>query len=445
MDTKAQPTTHVASAAAAAKPRLFYGWVIVLGAAAADVLTYGIGTVAFGIFFRFMSDAMEWSRGLLSSVLLLGRLTSLVANPILGPMVDRYGPRWIMLGGTIAFGLGAFAMAAINAPWQFFIAYGGLITLGSAALGGNITHTVVAKWFVRKRSRALALVTMSLSGAGVIIPLPLAFLISMLGWRGAWIGVGIFVFVVGTASSLVMRRQPEDYGLLPDGDVPGQEAQPSNGPLTPGKRPSAAQEVSLSAKEAVRTPAFWLMILSTNASGMAIMGINIHLASYLLDRGFNLGTVGGIVSFQYVMNTVAKPMWGLVTERLAVRYCIGICYLGGGVGVLLLLNVVSLPWAILFGVVFGLTRGATSFLTSLAWADYFGRRSQGSIRGISSVFGILAGAGGPVVAGFLYDATGSYTIAFLMFAVAFWVGAIFMVMAKPPQTKMAAPVTSPGA
>ncbi|MBI4340116.1 MAG: MFS transporter, partial [Chloroflexi bacterium] len=245
-------------------------------------------------------------------------------------------------------------------------------------------------------------------------------------------------FVVGTASSMVMRRQPEDYGLLPDGDSPDIANGLPAGPRLASKRPSADQEVSLTAREAVRTPAFWFMIVSTNASGMAIMGINIHLASYLLDRHFSLGTAAGIITFLYILQTVAKPMWGFVTAHWEVRYCIGICYLGGGVGALLLLGVVSLPWAVLFALVYGLTRGAQSFLTSLAWADYFGRRSQGSIRGISSVFGIIAGAGGPVIAGFLYDFTGSYRIAFIIFAFAFWIGAVSMVLAKPPQRKAVA-------
>jgi len=424
-----------ASAGTAGKrPRRFYGWYIVLASAAADVLTYGIGTVAFGIFFRFMSDSLQWGRGLLASALLLGRVTSLVVSPVLGPLVDRYGPRWIMLSGTLVFSLGAFAMAAINAPWQFYVAYGVLITYGSSALGGNITHAVVSKWFVRQRARALALVTMSLSGAGVIIPIPLAFLITHAGWRGAWVGVGVFVLVVGAASSLVMRRQPEDLGLLPDGDA-SEDEQAVQKSATGSVRPSASQEVSLTAKQAVRTPAFWLMIISANTSGLAIMGINIHITSYLLDRGFTLGTAAGIVTFLYILQTVAKPLWGFATERLALRYCIGICYLGGGVGALLLLKVVSLPWAILFTLVYGLTRGAQSFLTTLAWADYFGRRSQGSIRGISSVFGIVAGAGGPVLAGFLYDATGTYNLAFMIFAVTFWIGALAFVFAKPPQNK----------
>ncbi|MBI4311152.1 MAG: MFS transporter [Chloroflexi bacterium] len=432
MDTKSSTSLPSTSEAARKKPRFFYGWVIVLGAAAADVLTYGVGTVAFGVFLRFMDDSLGWGRGLLSSASLVGRPVSLVASPILGPLVDKYGPRWIMLGGTFAFSLGAFAMAAINAPWQFFIAYGVLITFGSTALGGNITHATVSKWFVRKRVQALALVTMSLSGAGVIIPIPLAFLIAQMGWRGAWIGVGIFVLVVGAAASLVMRRQPEDFGLTPDGE-PAQDSAAAR-PRRANERPTADQEISLTARQAVRTSSFWLMIVSTNASGLAIMGINLHIMSYLLDRGFHVGAAAGIITFLYILQTVAKPLWGFATARLSVRYCIGICYLGGGVGSLLLLGVVSLPTAILFALVYGLTRGAQSFLTSLAWADYFGRRSQGNIRGISSIFGIVAGGGGPVLAGILFDITGTYTVAFIIFAFAFWVGAIAMMLAKPPQT-----------
>lgn len=409
----------------------FYGWVIVAGAFASGLLFYGIGTVAFGVFFRFMSEGLNWSRGLLSSVLLVGRLTSLVASPVLGPLVDRYGPRWVMLGGTVALSLGALAMATVSAPWQFFVAYGALMTVGVVAMGVNSSHTAVAKWFVRRRGRAMAIATMGLSGAGVVIPLPLAFFISQFGWRGAWVAVAVFVLVVGTCASLVMRRQPEDYGLLPDGDG-GREQMIATEPEASLPQERAGVEANLTMREALRTSAFWLLIIASNSAGMALMGINIHLVSYLLDRGFAIGTAAGVVTFLYVLQTAAKPMWGFIAERLHVRYCVGICYLGGGIGSLLLLGVGSVLGIVVFGVVYGLTRGAQSLLMSLAWADYFGRRSLGGIRGVSTTFNIVAGAGGPVLAGLLFDITGGYTLAFTIFAVAFWLGALAMVVAKPP-------------
>jgi hypothetical protein len=132
-------------------------------------------------------------------------------------------------------------------------------------------------------------------------------------------------------------------------------------------------------------------------------------------------------------------MWGLIVERLHVRYCIGICYLGGGLGALLLLNVGSPPTVVAFALVYGLTRGAQSLLTSLAWADYFGRASLGAIRGISAPFRIISSAGGPLLAGLLFDAYGSYTVAFTTFAVLFWIGGIAMVLARPPQVTVSAP------
>ncbi len=416
------------------KPRFFYGWVIVGGAFLSATLFYGVGTVAFGFFFRFMSEGLNWSRGLLASALLVGRLTALIASPIIGPPVDKYGPRWVMLGGTFALALGAFMMATVHAPWQFFLAYGGLMTLGTVGLGEITSHTSVAKWFVRKRGRALAITTMGLSGAGIVIPIPLAFIISELGWRNAWVATSIFVLVVGTAASLVMRRLPEDYGLLPDGDPPRQAAPDTTGTGTaPPKVPTAAEaEANLTAKEALRTPAFWLLIVSGNMAGTALMGINIHLVSYLLDQDFSLSTSASIVTMLYVFMTLAKPLWGFISERLHVRYCLGLCYLGGGIGTLILIGASSIPSLAVFAVVYGLTRGAQSFLTSLAWADYFGRGSLASIRGISVPFRIFAAAGGPVVAGLLYDITGGYTVAFSVFVVGFWLGSLAIVLAKPP-------------
>ena len=419
-------------------PRFFYGWVIVASAFTSGLLFYGIGTVAFGIFFRFMSEGLGWSRGLLASALLVERGTAFVLSPILGPLVDKYGPRWVMMGGTIALGLGALLMGAVNSPWQFFVAYGGIMTVGVVALGSISSQTAVAKWFVRKRGRALAIATMGLSGAGVIIPIPLAFLIQEFTWRGAWIAVALFVFVIGAGASLVMRRQPEDYGLLPDGEPPLVNQASQGISRTQQTVSLTTEEVNLTMREAARTAAFWLLIVSSNVAGMSLMGINIHLVSYLLDNEFSLSSAAGIVTFLYVLQTVAKPIWGLIAERLHVRYCIGICYVGGGIGSLLLLGVGSFWGIVIFALVYGLTRGAISLLTSLAWADYFGRRSLGGIRGISSVFNIVSGAGGPVLAGLLYDATGGYTLAFTIFAMSFWVGAVGIVLAKPPLGKQIA-------
>jgi MFS family permease len=140
-----------------------------------------------------------------------------------------------------------------------------------------------------------------------------------------------------------------------------------------------------------------------------------------------------VVTYLYTLHTAAKPLWGLVAERVHVRYCIAACYAGGALGVLFLLGPGSMAWLVAFATVYGLTRGAQSFVTSLAWADYFGREAQGAIRGLSAPFRHLSAAAGPIVGGVLYDVTGDYRLAFAIFAAAFLAGAGVALMAKPPR------------
>jgi len=140
-----------------------------------------------------------------------------------------------------------------------------------------------------------------------------------------------------------------------------------------------------------------------------------------------------LVTYLYTLHTAAKPLWGLIAERVHVRYCIAACYAGGALGVLLLLGPGSMAWLVAFATVYGLTRGAQSFVTSLAWADYFGREAQGAIRGLSAPFRHLSAAAGPIVGGVLYDVTGDYRLAFAIFAAAFVAGAGGALMAKPPR------------
>jgi MFS family permease len=403
--------------------RVFYGWAIVAGAFLSHLLGYGVVTVAFGVFFPFMAEALSVSRGLLASTGITTRLASAAMAPLLGPIVDRRGPRLLVVLGTLSLAAGAGILALARSAWDVFLGYGVVMSVGVVTLGELTGDATVARWFVRRRGRALAWATMGLSAAGVVIPLPLAFVIERAGWRAAWAVLAVVVLALGLLAAGLMRRRPEDHGLAPDGMA---ASAPAAG------RGAAAGERAFSAREAAGTPAFWLLVLSTNLAALALLGANLHLFAYLRDKGVSPALAATILTGLYVLQGIAKPLWGFVAERVPVRYCIAACYLGGAVGLLLLVASASVVALGVFAAVYGLTRGAQSFVTSLAWADYFGRDAQGAIRGLASPFRLAASASGPVLGGVLYDVTGSYGLAFSVFAAAFALGGLVALAAKPP-------------
>ena len=150
------------------------------------------------------------------------------------------------------------------------------------------------------------------------------------------------------------------------------------------------------------------------------------------DRGIDAATAAAIVTFLYALHTAAKPLWGLIAERVHVRYSLASCHLGGAVGVLLMMGATTAAGMVIASVVYGLTRGAQSFVTSLAWSDYFGRDAGGAIRGLASPFRFAASAAGPVLGGVLFDATGGYGAAFAVFAALFGLGGVVALAARPP-------------
>ena len=402
---------------------MFYGWLVVAGAFVSHLLSYGVLTVAFGIFFPFMADTLQLGRGLLASISAAARLVSAAVSPLVGPLVDRRGPRLVMVLGVLSLAGGTAVLAAAQSAWHVLLGYGMVMAFGRVALGELTGDTTVARWFVRRRGRALAISTMGLSTAGIVLPLPTALLIQRLDWRGAWLALGAVTLVLGLAATALMRRRPEDHGLLPDG---GETRDPRAVAAAPA-------EVSLGARQAARTPAFWLLIVSTNLAGLGFFGVNLHLFSFITDGGLSAALAASVITYLYTLHTVAKPLWGLIAERVHVRYCIAGCYAGGALGVLLLVvGSGSVVWLVAFATVCGLTRGAQSFVTSLAWADYFGREAQGAIRGLASPFRHLSAAAGPVVGGVLYDATGDYRLAFVIFAASFLAGALVALAARPP-------------
>ena len=430
-----QPGRRARPYNAPVKRRFFYGWVIVAAAFVSHLLSYGVVTVAFGVFFPFMATALGLSRGMLASSGVVTRIAAALLAPMLGTIVDRRGPRGVMAVGVVCLAAGAVILGLAQSLGHVFLGYGVVMAIGLVTLGELTGDSTVARWFVRHRGRALSWATMGMSAAGVILPLPLAFAISRFGWRMTWLGLSVAIVSLGCAATVAMRRTPEDSGLHPDGGSRLRAAATTaDGVQT--------RERSLTARQAAATSAFWLLVLSTNLAALALFGANLHLFSYLGDKGLSPGTAAGLVTYLYVLQAVSKPLWGFVAERVHVRYCISACYVGGALGLLLLVRSASLIALVVFATVYGLTRGAQSFVTSLAWADYFGPAAQGAIRGIATPFRLAASSLGPVLGGVLYDLTGSYAASFGLFAVMFALGGVVASLAKPPGRRATAPAAA---
>ncbi|MBI4197649.1 MAG: MFS transporter [Chloroflexi bacterium] len=413
------------------KPRFFFGWYIVAGTFFAHWLGAGIGVPTFGQFFKPMSQELGWSRSMTTLPLVARNVLSQLIGPIVGPLLDRFGPRYLMTFGAIIAGVGTMLMAQVNSIWQFFLFFAVIGAIGNAGLSNIVTNATLAKWFVRMRGRATGISASGINaGEAVMTPLVLV-LIATIGWRGAWMVMGLLPWLIVAPTAFVwMRRAPEDMGLRPDGDPPEEEGAPRRAAV--GGQRAAQEEHSWTPKAAFKTPALWMIIIATNLASLAVSGVVLHQIPYLTDKGLS-NTVAAMSLTTYAIFAMpSKLLWGFLAERVHIRYLTAASMLGSAVGLLILIRATTPFEAILFGVVYGSTRGAWSVVTSLIWADYFGRHFLGTIRGFVAPFQLVSGVGGPLFASYVYDTTASYLLAFTIFVVTYLLGALLILFTKPP-------------
>ena len=397
----------------------------------ADFMAVGVGVYAFGVFVVPMTEALNWSRGAISIAPSVRTLVAGLMGPVVGPFIDRRnGARIVMTGGTVVAGLALILCSLVQAPWHFYLAFGVLGALGMSASSFIVGSALIAKWFIRKRGRALAFAGVGISAGGVLL-VPLAhFFIDAFGWRAAWIVLGVTYWVLVLPwAALFIRRQPEDLGLLPDGASPVAET------LSAGdaQNPPAPEERSWTRQEAMRTPAAWLIVVSFNLSGLAAITILVHEVAYFQSIGISPGMAVTLFTITAFCGAIGKLGWGFLAERVNTRACIAsgliICIIALS-GVLVF---TTLAGAWFFAVSVGLGWGGFAVLQGLLWADFFGRAHLGAIRGFFAPFNMLSSVVGPVMAGFLYDLRGDYQFAFSLLLVA-WTMAIFAILlARPPK------------
>jgi len=407
--------------------RIFYGWWIVLATNLICLLGFGTWLYSFGVFFKPMMNEFGWTRAMTAGAASLRSIEGGVAGPVVGWAVDKYGARRVIIFGGIVSGLGFALMPFVDSLLGFYLAYGIIVSIGMSAMLYLPAFTVIAKWFRRRLSRALAVLAVG-AGLGGLVCAPAATLvIQHFGWRIAFLGMGILMWLVVIPLAMVVRERPEDMGLRPDGDPP--EGAPGAG----GSEgvPAAGGSADYTLKQALASSAFWVIALTFFFSSLSHSVVFVHAIPALTDAGISAELAAFSVGLLTVVSIAGRLSFGYLGDFVDKRYLFLIGYTLQGAGVLILMVAREMTTVYLFVAVFGVGFGSTVPLLASIRADYFGRAALGKIQGFMSPVTMVAGATGPVSAGYLFDTTGSYQTAFLAVGLLTIAGGFIILLAKP--------------
>jgi OFA family oxalate/formate antiporter-like MFS transporter len=403
---------------------LYYGWYIVAVGFIANVASSFSLASTLSIFLKPLTADLGVSRGVFSLMRSGEGLVAASMAPAVGSLVDRHGGRWLVATGAVVATIGYLSLSRIAAFWQFLIVRWSLVTVGNAIMGSMVLNVVISRWFIKKRGRAIAFSSMGIGFGKVGMPLFAASLLVSLGWRHTWAIFGILTFILlVTPAILYIRRSPEDMGLLPDGalsETPTQETRHRTAP-----RAHSADETMWTRKEAVRTRAFWLIVLVFGTASIGVSGLNLHVFPYVSDLGYSdmvAATVMSVIAFTQLSSPL---VWGFVAERLDVRRAAMTQFLIQGSGLILAIASGHLSLLYVGFFIYGIGLGGNMVLPDVMWAKFFGRVSLGRIRGLGYFLSHVLSATGPPFFGFLFDYLGSYELSFTLFAITL-VGVAFL-------------------
>ncbi|MFH0846822.1 MAG: MFS transporter [Chloroflexota bacterium] len=404
---------------------IFYGWWIVAAATAGQVIAGGVSHYGLSAFFQPLLDALKCDRATLSGAFSLKNLESGLLGPIDGFLVDRFGPRKIVAVGAFMAGLGFFAMSFINSLIQFY----GVIAIMACGLGlaFNVAmQTAVANWFRRKRGLTIGIFQSGMAAAVVAVPL-ISITIIQRGFRFAALAIAIFIWVVTIPIVIILRDSPEPYGLLPDGD--NAKVKTNNA--------ISKEEGGFTVKEALATPAFWILSIAFSLRLMVTVALTTHLLPYLVDIGFNQATAAVGLGSVAAVSCLGRLGFGWLGDRISKKYVIAGLMGSLILSLLFLTQIKNVLQMFLFIGLYAPSYGGLAVLMQSIRAEYFGRKAYGSIMGYMNLVSFLGTFVGPIFAGWVWERTGSYKTAFLIFAATTLVALLMMFFVRKPKPKTA--------
>lgn len=418
------------------KPRFFYGWWIVAGAIVSQFCWMGAGPAIIGVFLRPVTDDLGWQVWQFTLGSSLAAVGGAVSGVIAGQALDKHGPRPLLLLGTLVGSACFLGLALQSSLWVFLALYTVSGLIGWNLFSSLVASSTISRWFVARRGWALSIGSIGVSLAGIIAPVTVTLVVDRWDWRVGYLAIAIFILVAMTPVAFLMRRAPEDYGLLPDGArSPSSESQGSPGqPDKPGNF-AVVEPRSLTRSEALKTSGFWLLVAGFGLNYMALSAVLAHAIPFATGAGFSRAVAASALGINGIGNLASKVIWGYGLQRFDARRLVAFAYSISSTGVALLMvagatgNQATLfPALFLYGFGFGGTIPVSEFL----WARYFGRKHLGAIRGIGNPIAALGTGLGPVILGAWFDATGDYTLGLVAAICAYVVGALTINASQPP-------------
>lgn len=400
--------TSLHEEARVARLNRFYPWVVV-GVAFISVGAAFGSRAAFALFFVAVIEEFQWSRGLSAGVLTLGSVAWTLTAPLIGYLLDRWGPRVVIPVGAFVMATGFVVSSMAQTVVQFYIGMGLLVGLGFATLPMTSQATIISNWFVRKRGMAMGL-TASGIGVGILVIVPATqVLINEAGWRTTYIVLALVLLVtIVPLNAIFQRRRPQDIGLLPDFGETDTRSGPGGGQLGPSD--------GCTLSRALRSARFWSLAFAVLMGAMPLHMVLVHQVAAMVDVGFSKELSATMLGLTGLFTIFTMVGTGHLSDRINREraYTLGSLCLVGAILVLWLLQDPSQRWLVYsFPPLFAVGFSSRQSLYPTIAADLFHGRHFGSIIGVIALF-IGAGAGvGPWLGGYLFDLSGDYDSAFL--------------------------------
>jgi MFS family permease len=414
----------------------FYGWVIV-GVAFITVALGVTARTAFSLMFPAIVEEFGWDRGLAAGAFSFGFMVSALLSPLVGRLMDRRGPCLVIEMGVLLTAAGLLTATLIERPWQLYATLGVLVGGGTNCMTFTAQSLYLPNWFVRRRGLALS-IAFSGAGLGAIVLLPwLQLIIQRQGWRASCWTLGTLILAVLVPINLLVRKWPEDVGSRPDGN-----RMPSGGATV--RRASNIVDpvwaaVTWTTRRALRTARFWWIAVGYFGGGFVWYQVQVHQTKYLVEIGFDPMQAAWALGLVAVVAIPGQIILGALSDRIGREFVWTVVCAGFAICYAALLALATCPSQVLLYLMV-VSQGSFGYAMTAVMgpivAEIFEGPHYGSIFGLVTVALVIGGAAGPLAAGLIHDATGSYRDAFVISILLCAVSAVAIWNAAPRKVRL---------